>query len=154
MALINGMLNPEAGESNGALTLSNTHGVAPAAVLDVFSTPKFGDAAFNVNDLIYRATGYDHGRTSNSDRNIVLLSNAIVDPAASAEATQTNVDAAFANGGAYRALYDAITTTQTGVADAKKDIFVFAAADGRDAGVGIFASLPISTESEQSVKRC
>ena len=152
MALINGMLNPEAGESNEALTLSNTHGVAPAAVLDVFSTPHFGHAAFNVNDLIYRATGYDHGRTSNSDRNIVLLSNAIVDPAASAEATQTNVDAAFANGGAYRALYDAITTTQTGVANAKKDIFVFAAADGRDAGVGIFASLPISTESDNPLK--
>ena len=167
MALINGLINPSVSTTDG-LRDANTHGIAPGARLSVFTTPTFdsdGDDEARPADLIARARGMDVGReNANPDRNIVILSNTIIDSAATAAtlaASQANANAVMKD---YLAVSKAL---ELDVADtATQDIYVFAAADGRGdvktlnvpviAGkndVGIFAALALKeTSSKQLIK--
>ncbi|MBC6444098.1 MAG: hypothetical protein GDA50_01515, partial [Alphaproteobacteria bacterium GM202ARS2] len=150
MTLINGLLNPDAGDGSDALTLANTHGVAPGAVLDVVTTPAFGEAGLSVDDLVNRMT-VSNDRANLDERNIVLMSNTFSATGSQDEATQTAVDSAFGNGGAYRDMLAAMRSTQRGVRNARRDVFVFAAADGRSNDVGIFASMGVAGVSINNI---
>ena len=142
LALINGLMNPDA-----TGVAYNTHGIAPGARLDVFTTPAVGATGENIVDTIYRARGIDIARDSGADkdRNIVIINNNMASSRriATGAVTQANVNTITTSGGAYVSIYE---TLQVGLADTtKQDAYVFAAQDGRAADVGLLAALPIST---------
>ena len=147
LALINGLLDGEGGDAN-------THGVAPAATLDVFTTPAADATSFNGADLIYLARGIDVARdvssgnlVADSDRNIVLIQNVIAASSATADfgADLTAVDATVAASGVYKTMFDAL---KVGLAnDEKQDAYIFAARDGSKDDVGLLAGLPLATGS-------
>ena len=149
-ALINGLMNPSAPNVE-----INTHGIAPAAKLNVFTSRAVGATWHNSTDLIYRARGIDVGRDRTMDgdliadetRNIALVHNGIAASSATGNvgAHADNVDAVVADAAAYELLYKAL---QVGLADnEKQDAYVFAARDGNAADVGLLAGLPIATGS-------
>ena len=160
MALINGLRDPERSITDAALA-ANTHGVAPEALLHVFSSPSVGMGGFNAFDLISRARGIDLDRERTEDgrlradatRNIVLIQNDLAAAARTEAVTQAHIDAVVGTvSGAltddYKAVYDAL---KVGIADtAKQDIYVFAAADGRSTqrDVGLLAALPMAKEAD------
>ena len=80
LALINGLANPSA-----TGVAYNTHGIAPGARLNVFTTPAAGasghTSGYTGADAIYRARGIDVGRDSGADkdRNIVIINNNMTD---------------------------------------------------------------------------
>ena len=148
LALINGLMNPTATGVG-----YNTHGIAPGAKLDVFTTPTFGAGGRNTVDAIYRARGIDVAQDvsggniiADDDRNIVIINNNmrvtnfdgsdIIAP--STVTLHSGLDATL--GGIYK-------TLQVGLADtATQDAYIFPAADGRANNPGITAMLPISTK--------
>ena len=60
LALINGLLDPSRSTTQ-AILATNTHGIAPLARLNVFTSYTPNDSDFNAADLIYRARGIDLG---------------------------------------------------------------------------------------------
>ena len=149
-ALINGLMNPSAPNVR-----ANTHGIAPAAKLNVFTAPAVGATGHISSDLIYRARGIDVGRnrdtngvlTADETRNIVLVQNVMADSSASGDVgtNSDNVDAVVTDTATYEAFYKAL---RVGIDNnEEQDAYVFAARDGNAADVGLLAGLPIATGS-------
>ena len=157
LALINGLLDPARSDSAAELN-ANTHGIAPLASMDVFTSFKANESGFNGSDLMYRARGIDLSRNrdddgaliADDDRNIVLVQNTVAHKDRVEAATQAHINevVGVASGtidDSYKSLYDAL---KVGVADtAEQDIYVFAAEDGRSNDAGLLASLAAAQES-------
>ncbi|MBC6444927.1 MAG: hypothetical protein GDA50_05755 [Alphaproteobacteria bacterium GM202ARS2] len=156
LALINGLLDSRGGAEN-------THGIAPAATLHVFTAPKVGATGHSSADLIYRARSIDPARDlmdgtntiiADDDRNIVLIQNTIAVTARTEAATVANVGDVVGLAGApttldndYKGIYDALLVG-VDADSATQDAYVFAAADGARSDVGLLAALPIATNSK------
>ena len=145
LALINGLANPSA-----TGVAYNTHGIAPGATLNVFTSRAAGLRRGNIVDTIYRARGIDVARDVSSgniiadkDRNIVIINNNMAASTATGAVTQVSVNTITTTGGAYKTMYE---TLQVGLNNTnKQDAYVFAARDGGAADIGLLAALPIST---------
>ena len=147
LALINGMLD-------GAGGTANTHGVAPGATLDVFTTPAVGADATNSGDAVYRARSIDAGRDrtnagalkADGDRNIVIIQNNLAASTATGDVGSDATAVTTASTGVYKAMFDALKVGLVADTDTQ-DIYVFAARDGNKDDVGLLAGLPIATGS-------
>ena len=141
LALINGLMNPDT-----TSLAYNTHGIAPGAKLDVFTTPAAGADGSNHEDAIYRARGIDVAQDSGADddRNIVIINNNMASSSVTGAVTLADVnDQVGVSDDAYALIYRGL---ELGLADdAKQDAYIFAAADGRNNDVGMLAALPIVT---------
>ena len=83
--------------------LTNTHGIAPGATLDVITTNTLDKGRSNAEDSVYRARSIDIGRDSGADgeRNIVIIQNGISSSNLGNNMTPTRVNNSVGNTGEY-----------------------------------------------------
>ncbi|MBC6444929.1 MAG: S8 family serine peptidase [Alphaproteobacteria bacterium GM202ARS2] len=135
LALINGLLDGQGGAGN-------THGIAPAATLNVYTGAQVGATGDNYLDLVYRARGIDVGRDINADdavvgdddRNIVIIQSDMLRNLASGATVpdpSTGITNLRSNNSAVDNFYKAL---EVGAADtATQDAFIFVADDAHRA---------------------